>query len=94
MRLCLIFGFGFAEILFYFVVLHFYKTRRFAVFRHFRVISMRFAVFLCYSVWCLYLILSVLGYLYPTYAPLSMVQDNNQGYHLHIDSLLQSTCNK
>ena len=31
-------------------VLRFYKTKRFAVFRNFRVISMRFAVFLCYSV--------------------------------------------
>ena len=34
---------------FYFLdaVLRFYKTKRFAVFRNFRVISMRFAVFLC-----------------------------------------------
>ena len=29
-------------------VLRYYKTKRLAVFRNFRVISMRFAVFLCY----------------------------------------------
>ena len=34
------------EILFQVAVLRFYKTKRFAVFRKFRVISMRFAVFL------------------------------------------------
>ena len=38
-------------------VLRFYKTKQFAVFRNFRVISMRFAVFLCYSVLCLYVFL-------------------------------------
>ena len=34
------------------VVLRFRKTKRFGVFRNFRVISMRFAVLLCYSVRC------------------------------------------
>ena len=33
-------------------VLRFRKTKRFGVFRNFRVISMRFAVLLCYSVRC------------------------------------------
>ena len=40
---------------FYFIykvaVLQFYKTKRFAVFRNFRVTAMTFAVFLCYSLW-------------------------------------------
>ena len=39
--------------LFWVAVLRFYKTKQFALFRNFRVISMRFAVFLCYSVGCL-----------------------------------------
>ena len=39
------------------MVLQFYKTKRFAVFRNFQVISMRFAVFLCHCVRCLYLFL-------------------------------------
>ena len=38
-------------------VFRFYKTMPFAVFRNFRVISMRFAVFLCYSLRCLYVFL-------------------------------------
>ena len=57
MRFCSIFGAVFAEIIFYVPILPFYKTRRFAVFRNFRVISMLFAVFLCYSVRCLYVFL-------------------------------------
>ena len=33
-------------------LVRFYETKRFAVFRNFQVISMWFAVFLCYSVRC------------------------------------------
>ena len=44
----------YAEILFEVVVLRFYKTKRFPELRNFRVILMRFAVFSCYSVPCLY----------------------------------------
>ena len=81
------FGAVLQKFLFYFVVLQFYKTKRFAVFGNFGVISVP-----CYSVRCLYLTLLVLQYSYPPCAPLSMAQDNNQGCHLN--STLQSTCNK
>ena len=40
----------------------FYKTKQFAVLRNFRVISMQFAVFLRYSVWCLYVIPRFCGF--------------------------------
>ena len=52
----MLFWCGFAGILFLVAILQFYKTRWFVVFRNFRVISMWFAVFLCYSVWYLYVI--------------------------------------
>ena len=84
MQFCLIFGAVLRKFLFYFVVLQFYKTKRFAVFG---VISVP-----CYSVRCLYLTLLVLQYSYRPCAPLSVAQDNNQGCHLN--STLQSTCNK
>ena len=87
MQFCLIFGAVLRKFLFYFVVLQFYKTKRFAVFGNFGVISVP-----CYSVRCLYLTLLVLQYSYPPCAPLSMAQGNNQGCHLN--STLQSTCNK
>ena len=38
-------------------VLRFRKSKRFGLFRNFRVISMRFAVLLCYTVRCLYVFL-------------------------------------
>ena len=41
---------------------------RFAVFRHFRVISKRFAIFLCFSVRCLYVILCGFAVFVPPYA--------------------------
>lgn len=48
----------------------FKKTNRFAVFRNFRVISMLFAVFFCYSVRCLYVFLWAFVVFLPSYAPL------------------------
>ena len=63
MWLCSIFGALLRKFLFQVAVLWF------VVFRNFRVISKRFAVFLCYSVRCLYIILW--GYLYPSYASLN-----------------------
>ena len=58
-RVCSIFGAVFWKFLFLKVaILRFYKTTLFAVFRNFRVISMRLAVFLRYStVRCLFVIL-------------------------------------
>ena len=56
MWFCLIFGAALRKFLLYFAVLRFYKTRRFVIFRNFQVIAMHFAVFLCNSVQCLYLI--------------------------------------
>ena len=48
-------------------------TKQFAVLRNFRVISMQFAVFLCYSVWCLYVILCGFAVLIiPSYVPLTI----------------------
>ena len=44
----------YAEILFEVGILRFYKTKRFPELRNFRVILMRFAVFSCYFVPCLY----------------------------------------
>ena len=44
----------YAEILFEVGILRFYKTKRFPELRNFRVIFMRFAVFSCYPVGCLY----------------------------------------
>ena len=60
----------FAEIFFQAAVLRFYKTKRFGVFRNFRVISMWFEVFLCYSVQCLYVILCSLAVFAPPLRPL------------------------
>ena len=37
-----------------YVMLQFYKTKQFVVFRNTQVISMQFAFFLCFSVWCLH----------------------------------------
>ena len=52
-------------------LLWFYKTKRFAVFyRNFRVISMRFAVFLCYSVRYLRVFLCSFAVLVPPLRPL------------------------
>ena len=72
MWFCSIFGAVLRSFLFSVAVLQFYKTKRFAVFRNFRVISVRFAVFTCYYV--RYLIYTyfcaVLRYSYPPYAPL------------------------
>ena len=46
---CSIFGAVLRKCIYFLdAVLRFYKTKRLAVFRNFRVISMRFAVFLCY----------------------------------------------
>ena len=45
--------------LIYVVLLQFYKTKQFVVCRNFRVISMRFAVFLCFSVHCLHVFLCI-----------------------------------
>ena len=53
------------------VVLRFNKTKRFAVFRNFRVISMRFAVCACYSVWCLYVMLCTFAVFVPRLCPLT-----------------------
>ena len=44
----------FAEILFEVAVLRLYKTKQFPELRNLRVILMRFVVFSCYSVRCLY----------------------------------------
>ena len=51
-----IFGAVLQELLIYVEVLRFHKTKQFAVFRNFWVISMRCTVFLCYSVQYLYVI--------------------------------------
>ena len=69
MRFCSIFGAILRKYLFQVAVLRFYKTKRFAVFKNFRVISMRFAVFLCYSVRCLYVILCAFVVFVPTLRP-------------------------
>ena len=50
-------------------VLRFRKTKRLGVFRNFGVISMRFAVLLCYSVRCLYVFLCGFAVFVPPYAP-------------------------
>ena len=50
-----------------------YKTKRCAVFRKFLVISRRFAVFLCYPVWCLYEFLYGLLIFVPPKAPLILI---------------------
>ena len=42
----------------------------FAVFRNFRVISMRFAVFACYFVWCLYLTMCSFAVFVTPFVPL------------------------
>ena len=47
------------KFLIYVVVLQFYKTKQFVVCRTFWVISMRFAVFLCFSVHCLHVFLCI-----------------------------------
>ena len=57
MRFCSTFGAVLRWFLFSVAVLRFYKTEWFAVFRNFRVISMQFAVFLCYYVRYLYVFL-------------------------------------
>ena len=46
-----------------------YKTKGFAVFRNLRVISMQFAVFLCYSVRCLYEFLCDFSIFVPPFLP-------------------------
>ena len=53
------------KFLIYVVVLQFYKTKQFVVCRTFWVISMRFAVFLCFSVHCLH-VFPVPGCIVPT----------------------------
>ena len=75
----MLFWCGFAGILFLVAILQFYKTRRwFVVFRNFRVISMWFAVFLCYSVWYLYVIqCSFVVFLPPLCPPLPSSNGNN-----------------
>ena len=42
------------KFLIYIVMLQFYKTKQFVVFRNTQVISMQFAFFLCFSVPCLH----------------------------------------
>ena len=49
--------------------MQFYKGKRFAVFRNFRVISMRFAVFLRYSVRYLHVFLCGFAVLVPPLRP-------------------------
>ena len=49
--------------------LRFYKTKRFAVIRNFRVISTRFAGFLCYSVRYLYVFLCGFAVFVPPLRP-------------------------
>ena len=55
--------------------MQFYKGKRFAVFRNFRVISMRFAVFLCYSVRYLYVFLCGFAVFVPPLRPPSMTKN-------------------
>ena len=81
MRFCSTFGSILWKFLCYVAVLQFYKTKRFVVFKNLGVISMWFAVFLCYSVRCLYVLLcsvytyfcTVLQYLFFPYVPLLYV---------------------
>ena len=42
------------KFLIYIVILQFYRTKQFVVFGNFRVSSMQFAFFLCFSVPCLH----------------------------------------
>ena len=51
---------GFAEIFNLRCPITVYKTKQFVVCRNFRVISMRFAVFLCFSVHCLHVFLCII----------------------------------
>ena len=65
-----IFGAVLQELLIYVEVLRFYKTKQFAVFRNVWVISVRFAVFLCYSVKYVYVILCSFAIFVPPLRPL------------------------
>ena len=69
MRFSSIFGAVFAGIVFLSCIIAVLQTERFAAFRNFRVISLRFAVFLCYSVRCLYVILCGFAVFVPPLRP-------------------------
>ena len=66
--------------------MQFYKRKRFAVFRNFRVISMRFAVFLCYSVRYLHVFLCGFAVLVPPLRPSLAV---SCGHHIPADTHLE-----
>ena len=68
-RFCSNFGAVLQKFSFKVAVFRLYKTKRYTVFRNFRVISMRFSAFLCCSVRCFYVFLCGFGVFVPPLSP-------------------------